>query len=339
MNEPTQVINEQMGKPPSKVDIFIKTNIKKLKKIPWNKKTKIMLALVLALSFILFSFFSAVIKQIQLQTATQGQMLFWVIDERDISDTKVIAWIEENQKEQGIHVYDTKDKKTSEKLKYILLATGKQTIEGIAIKMESVEGLRDKIIINGRVEPPSLSEGEKEAYPYIIVMIQGNDPREIVLGTMNLFDINRGIANQSTNITMDTAIVTEIGENTIKIATFKNESSSPIYSLSSKAINEINATRIKAGDLVAVNINNDTSEGYPTLIDIRKTTIAYEKVFIKSIDSQAKLINVEISKTPMSINYLDTIQDKVNKTSENKEHLVKIEKVGEGVYITDLIGK
>jgi hypothetical protein len=288
--------------------------------------------------FFLCSLISAVAKQIQIQTAIQGQMLFWVMDKRDITDEKVNSWINTNYRQQGIYVYETMDKETSQKFKYIMLATGKQSTEGIEIKMESVEGFKDKILINGRVEPPSTISEKSESYPHLVLRIDTYDPRNVVLGTMNLYDVYRDVVNQSDNITLNTAIVVEIGSDNITLATFKKDATINKYNLSKEAMNEINIAQIKQGELVAVNIRNDTDNGYQTIEHIRKTIKTYEKLKILNVDKQENIITIEASRIPIEMKYPIEIQEEVDRLVNDNTYLLKIEKVDGKVTITDVKG-
>ena len=275
------------------------------------------------------------LKAFQTQKAPQGELIFYVMHENDIKDAKLKKWIDSNHKTKGIHVYN-QNKSSDEK--YILLATGEQPLQDINIIMESVVGYEDKILINGRVEPPKSDIVKEKSYPYELIRIETkNDPRAVRLGTMNLYDVFRGI-KEPIEISLDNAIVREIKGDTIKISTFKNKDNQLMYTLTEDALKELKTQNIEVGELVSVNLNADLSKGYPKVENIRKTTRAIEKIKITDISEKNKTTTVSINKIPFIFGYKGKAQEKINMIDWQGETLVKIEKKGDMIYITDIIG-
>lgn len=305
------------------------------KKLFQSKKILIGLIVLVLISPVIYGFTTGVIRIIQIRKAPQGELIFYVMHDKDIQDPKLKKWVEENHKTKGIHVF-RKNRASDEK--YVLLSTGEQTIQDIKIIMESVVGYKDKILINGRVTPPKSNIVKKKSYPHQLIRIETkNDPRTVQLGTMNLYDVFRGI-QEPIRISLDNAIVKEVNGDTIKLATFKQRVNHPLYILTEKALKEFKDQNIVAGDLVGININNDLSKGYPRIENIRKTTRVIEKVTITKVSEGDKVVTVEINKIPFMFKYRGEIQDKINKVIWNKTYLVKLEKVGDVIYIIDIIG-
>ncbi len=310
----------------------INLNIKKV----FNKKILLGLIVLILLSPVVYGFIHGAIRSVQTRQSPQGELLFYVMDEKDIKDTNIKEWLEKNYKNKGVYVY--KGNKASDE-KYILLATGEQPIQGINIIMESVVGYKDKILVNGRAVPPKSDIVKKSAYPYEVIRVETkNDPREVVLGTMNLYDVFRGI-QKPIRISLDNAIVKEINGDTVKLATFRKKDNQLLYTLSENALKQMNELGIVAGDLVSVNLNTDLSKGYPKIENIRKTTRVIEKIKISRISEETKTITVEVNKIPFTFGYRGELENKITKVTENNVYLVKLEKVGDMIYITDLWGK
>lgn len=321
-------------------------NIKKKKiagkirqSISKNKKLYIGAAIAILLLPLVYGFISGIIEGIQIRKAHQGEMIFYVVAKSDIKDKKLLEWIDQNYKEKGIHVYHKRRIFSWDKDKYILLATGEQQLKDIEIKPESVVGYKDKIVVNGRVEPPKTNIERGTTYPHLLLRIDGkNDPREVHLGTMNLYDVFRGVP-EPIRITLDTAIIKEINGSTIKLATFRKQNNYPAYTISDKAQNDIKEQGIETGDLVSVKVSNDLKEGYPQVENIRKMKGVVEKINVSKILEDEKLVNVHVNQIPFTFRYAGEIEDKIRKIKLNSPYLARLEKVGDVIYIKDIIGQ
>lgn len=316
------------------IDNTIESKIKKLIKKVGKKNLLLALIGLIIISPIVISFLNGFVTSTQIRKTQQGELIFYVMHETDIIDPKLKTWIEENHKIKGIHVY--KNNKSKDE-KYVLLAAGEQPIDGIEIIMESVVGYEDKILINGQVRPPIADIEKSPSYPYSLLKIVSNrDSREVQLGTMNLYDVFRGVEVQN-RISLDNAIVTEINDETIKIITFKQGVSQPVYTFTEEALIEFRKQSITEGDLVSVSLSNDTSDGYPKVKSIRETTKAIEKVKIIGVSEDNQLVTVEVNNFSFTFKYRSEIKDTISKLQLDSVYLVKLDKVGEIVYVTDII--
>ncbi|KXG73720.1 hypothetical protein [Thermotalea metallivorans] len=167
-------------------------------------------------TLIAVGFTSGLINKIKTIKSSQGELLFYSVDENEIIEKKLKPWIDQNKIQAGIHV--KKDGLLSkDEFQYILIAGGDQKND-LDISITSIEGFKDKILIHGKVLPiisGSVETEEKTFYPYKIIKIE-KDSRNIVLGNLNLFDVYN--AKEHTQyVGVDLAIAEEIKENTLKI--------------------------------------------------------------------------------------------------------------------------
>lgn len=300
-----------------------------------NKKILMGFFVLILISPLIYGFVTGKMQAIQARKAPQGELIFYVMYENDIKDAKLKEWITEKHKIKGIHSY--KENKASGE-RYILLATGEQPMKDIDIIMESVVGYKDKILVNGRVAPPKSDIVKEKSYPYQLIRIESeNDPRAVQLGTMNLYDVSRGMS-APVRMSLDNAIVKEVNRNTVKLATFKKEENQLLYTMTKKALRQFKEQGIVLGDLVSVTLNTDVSKGYPKVEDIRKTTRAVEKIKITKVSKENKTLTVAINKNPFVFSFREEMQDKVAKAKLYTVYLARLEKVGDVIYITDIIG-
>lgn len=299
------------------------------------KKTIITAVAILIALPVLYGFISGAILKAQLKNAPQGELLFYTIRTKDIEDTKLKEWVETHYKVKGIHVYEGK-KATNEK--HVLLAAGEQKIPEISIELESVVGFRDKILINGKIVPPKEDKESGEFYPHKLIKIETTkDPRQVQLGTLNLFDVFRGIP-EPINASLEKGIITKIFNDTIEIIILdRNGTKYRIYNLTEPSKALIMGQGLEAGDFISISTIYEPQAQRHEIESIRKTSTITGALKIADINANNKTINVEIHGTSMVIRYKDDFQELAKGLSVGRQYSMRIKKEDDGIYLTSII--
>jgi len=284
-----------------------------------NKIKTIGVVALIAISPLIYGFGDATTDTIKNMNTEQGQLLFFDINEKDIEDEDIKEWVESNHMNKGVHVY--KDDYQDGKL--VLMATGEQPIGGITISMESVVGQEDKILLNGTVRPPRDNIENGPTYPYMLLKIDvKDDPREVHLGTLNLYDVFRGVEKPISK-SVDSGVIQEIDGNKIKFIAFNGTENYPFYILSEMAVKEIETRELKKGDMVAVSIDNTPSE-YPVIESIKLSNNIVASVVIKSFDKGEKTVDVLANNLDMTMKYDEKFDEMIDEVEIGESYAVKL---------------
>jgi len=122
-----------------------------------KKKIDIRISLIYLISLVLIimapftrGFVTSLLNGFDLSELSQGQLAYRTVRIKDIDDQAVREWILLNYREKGLYeIYSQEDN-----AKYILVSAGKRGISGIRIEIDSIEAIKDKIIVNGRAVSP-----------------------------------------------------------------------------------------------------------------------------------------------------------------------------------------
>lgn len=100
------------------------------------------------------------------------------VDTSTIDNEELLAWIDENHREQGIYIFDQQTSLG----KYVLIAAGERTTGGYTLHIDQMKSSIDEIKIKMSVTEPKKGEFVTQgfAYPYVVVQIHENG-RKIVL--------------------------------------------------------------------------------------------------------------------------------------------------------------
>ena len=290
-----------------------------------NKKIAILAILVIAVIGIISG---PIKKSIEIRKAHQGEMMFYVIDMNEIENEKIKKWYMKNYQEKGIHTLDIENEK------YILLSAGEQDIENIDIKIESVDGYEDNVMINGRVEIPKTEIESGLAYPHKVLRIN-EDPRKVSLGTLNLYDPYRDIKNvEATSI--DLAILKEVNENEAKIISFNEDYKNQEFKLSNTALNQLQESDIKIGEVIGLEINKDDKSGYMTIENLSKVKNITQPVYVSKIDKENKIVKAKLFQEEIDIKYSEEINNDIQDLSDENYYLLLFENMEDGLYIKNI---
>jgi hypothetical protein len=165
----------------------------------------------------------------------------------------------------------------------------------------------------------------QESYPHKLLKIDvRKDPREVVLGTLNLYDAFRGIEYIEQAV-VESVIISKINEDTISLISLQGEEKVHICSLTEETKEKIKNDDIGKGDIANIKINYESETTYPTLERITKTKSTVEKILITEVLDEDNLIKVKIGNIPLMFKYSEDLREKVNRVENNKKYLVKIE--------------
>lgn len=280
---------------------------------------------ILGIAIVIIIAIFGIKNTLDLRQTQQGNLNFYVMDNKDIKDEKVKAWYLKNYQEKGIHSV------TSGESRYILLSSGQQDVN-MKIKVKSIIGKEKKIKIDGTVEVPNQNIEQGLSYPNVVLRIK-KDPREIVLGSLNLYN---PMKIKPTVVSMDTAIIKEIRNENISVATFKNEYKNNMYLLSEDVKEKIKKGDFKQGDVVGVKINNSSKNPYPTITYINQAKSLVESAQVKKIDKTSKMIEIFVNGERFQYKY-EIDDKKLENVPEESFQMLVFEKKDGATYIKDII--
>lgn len=300
--------------------------IKGLKRLKTNKMMLILIPLLLIAAV----FFGPVKNQIQMRSTIQGDLMFYVMANEDMQDTDIQKWYMKNYQKQGIHTFTKDDQE------YILLSAGEQEIENMDIKIESVSGFEDNILVDGRIDIPTENIKQGLAYPHKVLRIE-KDPRKVNLGTLNLLDPLRDSKSVATT-SLDTAFLKEIDGDKAFITTFNQSYPDAVFILSETAKKEIAEFDIKKGNVIGVSIGHDDQQPYPVIENIRAIKNIAQRVEIKSIDVENQTAQVNISGELFDISYIKEIEQSMKALQEGSSYMAMLQNNGSNAVISEIIG-
>lgn len=299
-----------------------------------NKIKTIGVVALIVISPLIYGFGDATTDTIRYINTEQGQLLFFNINENDIEDEEVREWVESNHMNKGVHVY----KEDYQEGKLVLMATGEQPIGGITISMESVVGQEDIILLNGVVRPPRDEIEDGPTYPYMLLKIDvKDDPREVHLGTLNLYDVFRGVEKPISK-SVDTGVIQEIDGNKIKLIAFNGNENYPFYVLSDMAVKEMETRELKKGDMVAVSIDKTPSE-YPVIESIKLANNIVAGVVIESFDKEEREVELSVNNLSISMKYDESIGTMIEEIEIGEGYAVKLLYDGKDITVGRIIGR
>lgn len=281
---------------------------------------------ILGIAIVIIIAIFGIKNTLDLRQTQQGNLNFYVMDNKDIKDEKIKAWYLKNYQEKGIHSI------TSGESRYILLSSGKQDVKNIKIKIKEIIGQKNKIKIDGTVEVPNQNIEQGLSYPNVVLRIK-KDPREIVLGSLNLYN---PMKIKPTVVSMDTAIIKEIRNENISVATFKNEYKNKMYLLSEDVKAKIKKGAFKQGDVVLVKINNSSKNPYPTINYMTESKNVIESAQVKKIDIKNKSIEIFVNGETFQYKY-EIDDKKLENVPEESFQMLVFEKKDGATYIKDII--
>lgn len=105
-----------------------------------------------------------------------------IITPSEIRDVEVEDWYLARYKERGIYDISAKDNK------YILLSAGERE-DGYLYEFNYVDvvGFRDKINVHAFLDKTDVKHSKEEYYPNLLIMLKGNDSRQVIAPQVNLF--------------------------------------------------------------------------------------------------------------------------------------------------------
>jgi hypothetical protein len=290
-----------------------------IKKKLLEKKAYIAIAIVALIVFSI-TLLPDIITELRIKYSQQGVLPFSEIETKSIENESLKQWVDENYQNKGIYIYE--GEKNS---KYVLLSSGKQNSKSIDIQVTETLGKEDKIVVNGEMILPKGDTIAQESYPHKLLKIDvRKDPREVVLGTLNLYDAFRGIEYIEQAV-VESVIISKINEDTISLISLQGEEKVHICSLTEETKEKIKNDDIGKGDIANIKINYESETTYPTLERITKTKSTVEKILITEVLDEDNLIKVKIGNIPLMFKYSEDLREKVNRVENNKKYLVKIE--------------
>ena len=291
----------------------------KIKDKIMDKKVYIAIA-ILALIVFSITLLPYIITELRIKYSQQGVLPFSEIETDSIEDDNLKQWVDENYKSKGIYIYEGERNS-----KYVLLSSGKQNSKSIDIEVTQALGRKDKIVIDGKMILPEGDTIAQESYPHKLLQIDvRKDPREVVLGTLNLYDVFRGI-EYIEQVSVESVIISKIDENTISVISLQGEEKVHICSLTEETKQYIINNDVDMGDIANIKINYETNNTYPILERITKTRSTVEKILITEVLSEDNLIKVKIGNLPLMFKYPKDLAEKVSRIENNRRYLVKIE--------------
>lgn len=312
-----------------------KRNKKGLKGVNF-KLLKILLVLFLAF---LMMFLPSFVKEVQIRQSHQGELIFYVLDGKDIELPEVKKWYLANYQSKGIYTYD--DRLNNEK--YILLSAGEQEVENLEIQIDSLVGFEDKIIVNGKVKVPLENMETGLAYTHTIVKI-AKDVRDISLGTLNLYDPFRGITDDGTfetegtkqakGIFLDVGIVNRVIEDKIELVTLNGNEK--VYNSKVFILDIKESKKLKKGDLVSIKIKQDNLQAFPVVQELNILLDSINELKITAVDKETR----ELTVTEQGVSFKYPAYDKldINKLILNDDYLIKFKVIDGVTYISEIMG-
>jgi len=312
---------------------------KKIKsnKLIITKKTKIIvitsLVALLIISPFLIGFIKGLIIEYKISKATQGQIIYQVVREKDLEEEGIKEWVNKNIYKKGIYITNTSD------YKYILLAAG-ELKDDVDIKITSVEGFKDKIMINGEATPLINNQNNKELYrPYLVLKIE-KDPRDVILGSLNLFDVykDKNSNEKVQNVGVDIGIIEKVEDNLITIMLLKGQNPLVKFKLSEELKKEINIEELKKNQLIGIHYRGRTNENIPIITKLKltnKVVARFKKE--KIVDLKENMIDVSINGCVKRLKYNDDIEDKLIKINLKEDMVATITYRNSFIYIDDVI--
>lgn len=313
----------------------IKKEIKRIDR--YSKKTKVVaitvLAILLVLSPFITGFIKGFIKEYKISKAPQGQLIFQIVREEDFKEEGIKEWIDKNRYEKG--VYSINDNG----YKYILLAAG-ELKDDVDMKITSVEGFKDKIMINGDVTPIINNSESKRLYrPYLVLKIE-EDPRNVVLGSLNLFNVyeNKNSDKKIRNVGLDVGIIEKTENELITIMLLKGDNPLARFKLSEELKKEINIDKLKKNQLVGIHYRGRINDEIPIITKLKPTSKVVARLKKeKIIDFKENMIDVSVNDYVKRLKYSEKIEGKLKDIITKEEMVATITYRNSFVYIDDVI--
>jgi len=298
----------------------------------------LLIAALILLIPVIYGFVNGFISNVAVNKAPQGQLFFYVISENDIKDNTLKEWVSKNRYEKGIHTINHTDTKTSDKYTYILLSTGIKDMD-LNIKLFSVDGIKDKIMINGRVEPLNSMESAYNILgnkPYMILRIE-EDPREVILGDFNLFDVLNSQSNIK-RMNVDMGIFHKKQNSKVTLTLLKGSHDLFEFILSEEMEKQFASNPISDNSLVSIQYEIEKNSDLPKITHIKEIQKTITRVIVEEHLLGENKIQVKSNSRIFTLDYDVSMLEKVRGLRSGMRIIATIEKQGNTLVLTEVLG-